>query len=169
MSKSKFNVVNPDDIVAQYGADTLRMYEMFLGPIEIAKPWNTAGLKGVHNFLRKFWSLFHNNGVFDVSLEKPIPEELKILLKTIKKVTEDIENFSFNTAVSQFMIAVNELGKLKTNKKDILSPLVILLAPFAPHLAEELWQELGHNSSVAFAPYPQYDEHYLKESTKTYP
>jgi len=169
MSKSKYNVVNPDDIVAQYGADTLRMYEMFLGPIEIAKPWNTAGLKGVHNFLRKFWALFHNNGMFDVSLEQPTEQELRILHKTIKKVTEDIENFSFNTAVSQFMIAVNELGKLKTNKQQILSPLVVLLAPFAPHLAEELWEEMGHDESIAFEPYPKYEARYLKESTKTYP
>jgi len=169
MSKSKYNVVNPDDIVAQYGADTLRMYEMFLGPIEIAKPWNTAGLKGVFNFLRKFWSLFHKDGMFDVSLEQATEQELKILHKTIKKVTQDIENFSFNTAVSQFMIAVNELGKLKTNKQQILAPLVVLLSPFAPHLAEELWEELGHDESVAFEPYPTYDERYLKESNKTYP
>ena len=169
MSKSKYNVVNPDDIVAQYGADTLRMYEMFLGPIEIAKPWNTAGLKGVHNFLRKFWALFHTDGMFDVSLEQPTEQELKILHKTIKKVTEDIENFSFNTAVSQFMIAVNELGKLKTNKRQILSPLVILLAPFAPHLAEELWEELGHDKSISNELYPKYEARYLKESTKTYP
>jgi len=169
MSKSKFNVMNPDDIVEKYGADTLRMYEMFLGPIEIAKPWNTAGLKGVHNFLRKFWGLFHNNGVFDVSLEKPTEQESKILHKTIKKVTEDIENFSFNTAVSQFMIAVNELGKLKTNKQKILTPLVVLLSPFAPHLAEELWAELGNDRSVTYEPYPKYEARYLKESTKTYP
>ena len=169
MSKSKYNVVNPDDIVAQYGADTLRMYEMFLGPIEIAKPWNTAGLKGVHNFLRKFWSLFHTDGMFDVSLEQPTEQELRILHKTIKKVTEDIENFSFNTAVSQFMIAVNELGKLKTNKQQILSPLVVLLAPFAPHLAEELWEEMGHDETIAFEPYPKFEARYLKESTKTYP
>ncbi len=169
MSKSKYNVVNPDDIVEQYGADTLRMYEMFLGPIEIAKPWNTAGLKGVFNFLRKFWSLFHADGIFDVSLEEPTQEEMKILHKTIKKVTEDIENFSFNTAVSQFMIAVNELSKLKTNKQKILAPLVVLLSPFAPHLAEELWQELSHDETIAFEPYPKYEERYLKESTKTYP
>jgi leucyl-tRNA synthetase len=170
MSKSKYNVVNPDDIVEQYGADTLRMYEMFLGPIEIAKPWNTAGLKGVFNFLRKFWTLFHNDGIFDVSLEEPTEQELKILHKTIKKVTDDIENFSFNTAVSQFMIAVNELQKLKTNKRKILSPMVILLSPFAPHLAEELWDELGHDGeSIAFEPYPVYEERYLKENTKTYP
>ena len=170
MSKSKFNVVNPDDIVEQYGADTLRMYEMFLGPIEIAKPWNTAGLKGVHGFLRKFWTLFHQEGIFDISLEEPTEQEYKILHKTIKKVTEDIENFSFNTAVSQFMIAVNELQKLKTNKRKILSPLVVLLSPFAPHLAEELWDELGHEGeSIAYEPYPKYEEKYLKESSKTYP
>ena len=169
MSKSKYNVVNPDDIVEQYGADTLRMYEMFLGPIEIAKPWNTAGLKGVYNFLRKFWSLFHSDGMFNVSLEEPTEQELKILHKTIKKVTDDIENFSFNTAVSQFMIAVNELGKLKTNKQKILAPLVILLSPFAPHLAEDLWEELGHDESITFEPYPKYQERYLKESSKTYP
>ena len=170
MSKSKFNVVNPDDIIEQYGADTLRMYEMFLGPIEIAKPWNTAGLKGVHNFLRKFWSLFYQNGVFNVSPEKPTEQELKILHKTIKKVTDDIENFSFNTAVSQFMIAVNEFQKLKTNKRKILSPLVVLLSPFAPHLAEELWNKLGNdNKSISFEPYPKFDMQYLKEDTKTYP
>ncbi len=170
MSKSKFNVMNPDDIVERYGADTLRMYEMFLGPIEDAKPWNIAGIKGVHNFLRRFWSLFHSDGIFDVSLEEPTEQELKILHKTIKKVTDDIENFSFNTAVSQFMIAVNELTKLKTHKQRILSPLVVLLAPFAPHLAEELWDELGHEGeSIAFEKYPEYEERYLRESSKTYP
>ena len=170
MSKSKYNVMNPDIIVERYGADTLRMYEMFLGPIEIAKPWNTAGIKGVHNFLRKFWGMFHTDGMFDVSLEEPTEQELKILHKTIKKVTEDIENFSFNTAVSQFMIALNELSKLKTNKRKILSPLVVLLSPFAPHLAEDLWDELGHEGeSIAFEPYPKHQERYLRESNKTYP
>jgi leucyl-tRNA synthetase len=170
MSKSKYNVMNPDDIVNKYGADTLRMYEMFLGPIEDAKPWNIAGIKGVHNFLRKFWALFHNDGIFDVSLEDPTEQELKILHKTIKKVTDDIENFSFNTAVSQFMIALNDLSKLKTHKRKILSPLVVLLSPFAPHLAEDLWDELGHDGeSIAFEPYPKYQERYLRESNKTYP
>jgi len=169
MSKSKYNVMNPDDIVEKYGADTLRMYEMFLGPIEDAKPWNIAGIKGVHNFLRKFWQLFHNNGMFDVSLEEPTEVELKTLHKTIKKVTEDIENFSFNTAVSQFMIALNELTKTKTNKLDILSPLTVLLSPFAPHLAEDLWEELGHDTSISFEEYPEYEERYLHESSKTYP
>jgi len=170
MSKRWYNVVNPDVIVERYGADTLRMYEMFLGPIEIAKPWNTAGIKGVHNFLRKFWAMFHNDGIFDVSLEEPTEQELKILHKTIKKVTEDIENFSFNTAVSQFMIALNELGKLKTHKRKILSPLVVLLSPFAPHLAEDLWDELGHEGkSIAFESYPKHEERYLRESNKTYP
>ncbi len=170
MSKSKYNVMNPDDIVEKYGADTLRMYEMFLGPIEDAKPWNIAGIKGVHNFLRKFWTMFHADGVFDVSLEEPTEQELKILHKTIKKVTEDIENFSFNTAISQFMIALNELGKLKTNKRKILSPLVVLLSPFAPHLAEELWDELGHEGeSISFEAYPKYEEKYLKENSKEYP
>ena len=169
MSKSKYNVMNPDDIVEKYGADTLRMYEMFLGPIEDAKPWNIAGIKGVHNFLRKFWSMFHTDGMFDVSLEEPTEQELKILHKTIKKVEEDILKLSYNTAISQMMIALNELGKHKTNKRKILSPLVILLSPFAPHLAEELWEELGHDESVEFAPFPKYNERYLKESTKTYP
>ncbi len=169
MSKSKYNVMNPDDIVDKYGADTLRMYEMFLGPIEDAKPWNIAGIKGVHNFLRKFWGLFHQNGVFNVSLEKPSEQELKILHKTIKKVEEDINKFSFNTAISQFMIALNELNKLKTNKQQILSPLVVLLSPFAPHLAEELWEELGHDKSISFEAFPSYEERYLKENTKTYP
>ena len=169
MSKSKYNVMNPDDIVEKYGADTLRMYEMFLGPIEDAKPWNIAGIKGVHNFLRRFWSLFHDGEMFDVSLEEPNKDELKILHKTIKKVTEDIKNFSFNTAVSQFMIAVNELTKLKTNKQKILSPLVVLLSPFAPHLSEELWEELGHDESITFETFPKYEERYIKESNKTYP
>ncbi len=169
MSKSKYNVMNPDDIVEKYGADTLRMYEMFLGPIEDAKPWNIAGIKGVHNFLRKFWSMFHTDGMFDVSLEEPTEQELKILHKTIKKVEEDIVKLSYNTAISQFMIALNELGKLKTNKRKILSPLVVLLSPFAPHLAEELWEELGHDESIEYAPFPKYEERYLKESSKTYP
>ncbi len=169
MSKSKYNVMNPDDIVEKYGADTLRMYEMFLGPIEDAKPWNIAGIKGVHNFLRKFWSMFHTNGIFDVSLEEPTEQELKILHKTIKKVEEDIQKMSYNTAISQMMIALNELGKLKTNKRKILSPLVVLLSPFAPHLAEELWEELGHDQSIEFEPFPKYEEKYLRESSKTYP
>jgi leucyl-tRNA synthetase len=170
MSKSKYNVVNPDDIVEQYGADTLRMYEMFLGPIEIAKPWNTAGLKGVYNFLKKFWRLYHDSeGNFRMSDTSATEQELQILHKTIKKVEDDILALSFNTAVSAFIIAVNELTALKTDKKEILEPLIVLISPFAPHMAEELWHRAGRNESVEYAPYPQYDEKYLKAATKEYP
>ena len=170
MSKSKFNVVNPDDIVEKYGADTLRMYEMFLGPIEIAKPWNTAGLKGVHNFLKKFWRLFHDEkDNFILSNDKPSEKELAVLHKTIKKVTEDIEQFSYNTAISAMMIATNELAKMKTNKRAVLEPLIVLMEPFAPHIAEELWEKAGHKPSVSYVEWPQYEEQYLKEETKEYP
>lgn len=169
MSKSKYNVVNPDDIVEKYGADVLRMYEMFLGPIEQSKPWNTQGLSGVSNFLRKFWRLFHQGEALSISDEAPNAKELKALHTCIKKVNEDIEAFSFNTSVSAFMICVNELNDLKCNKRQILEPLTILLSPFAPHLAEELWEKLGHAPSVSQAPYPTHNEKYLVESTKDYP
>ncbi|WP_037319035.1 leucine--tRNA ligase [Salegentibacter sp. Hel_I_6] len=169
MSKSKYNVVNPDDICEDYGADTLRMYEMFLGPLEQAKPWNTAGITGVHNFLKKLWKLYHNGEQFEVSEEKASADSLKSLHKTIKKVTEDIEEFSFNTSVSTFMICVNELSAQKCNSREVLEPLVILLAPYAPHISEELWNKLGHSESVVTAEYPVFEEKYLVESTKNYP
>lgn len=169
MSKSKYNVVNPDDICEDYGADTLRMYEMFLGPLEQAKPWNTAGITGVHNFLKKLWKLYHNGEQFEVSDEKASADSLKSLHKTIKKVTEDIEAFSFNTSVSTFMICVNELSAQKCNSRQVLEPLVILLAPYAPHIAEELWSKLGHSESIVTAEYPIFEEKYLVESTKNYP
>ncbi|GGZ56065.1 leucine--tRNA ligase [Mesonia mobilis] len=169
MSKSKFNVVNPDDICVDYGADTLRMYEMFLGPLEQAKPWNTAGITGVHNFLKKLWKLYHNNEEFAVTDAEPSKDSLKTLHKTIKKVTEDIENFSFNTSVSTFMICVNELTSQKCTSKAILEPLAVLISPYAPHIAEELWSKLGNEGSVAFAAYPKFEEKHLKESSKTYP
>lgn len=169
MSKSMFNVVNPDDIVEQYGADTLRLYEMFLGPLEQSKPWNTNGIEGVSRFLSKFWSLFHKGEDFGVSDDKATKDELKILHTAIKKVGEDMENFSFNTSVSAFMIATNDLGKLKTNKKEILEPLLILLSPFAPHMGEELWESLGHTDSITKAAWPKLDESYLVESAFNYP
>ena len=169
MSKSKYNVVNPDDICEQYGADTLRLYEMFLGPLEQAKPWNTAGISGVYNFLRKLWRLYFNDNGWQVTDEAPTPEMLKALHKTIKKVNEDIENFSFNTSVSQFMICVNELSSLKCHHRDVLAPLAVLVAPFAPHIAEELWKRLGNTESVTYAPYPVHDDKYLQEDSKEYP
>ncbi|WP_029034026.1 leucine--tRNA ligase [Salinimicrobium terrae] len=170
MSKSKYNVVNPDDICDNYGADTLRMYEMFLGPLEQAKPWNTAGITGVHNFLKKLWKLYHNeDNNLNVSEGKASADSLKSLHKTIKKVTEDIENFSFNTSVSTFMICVNELTSQKCHFREVLEPLTVLIAPYAPHIAEELWQKLGHDTSVTTATYPVYEEKYLIESTKEYP
>ncbi|MDR5591612.1 leucine--tRNA ligase [Christiangramia sp. SM2212] len=169
MSKSKYNVVNPDEICKDYGADTLRMYEMFLGPLEQAKPWNTAGITGVHNFLKKLWKLYHNGEEFSVSNEKPSADSLKTLHKTIKKVTEDIEEFSFNTSVSTFMICVNELTAQKCNSREILEPLAVLIAPYAPHIAEELWEKLGNSESVTTAVYPVFEEKYLVESMKNYP
>ena len=169
MSKSKYNVVNPDDICEQYGADTLRLYEMFLGPLEQAKPWNTAGISGVYNFLRKLWRLYFNDNGWQVTDEAPTPEMLKALHKTIKKVNEDIENFSFNTSVSQFMICVNELSSLKCHHRDVLAPLAVLVAPFAPHIAEELWKRLGNTESVTYAPYPVHEDKYLQEDSKEYP
>ena len=174
MSKSKYNVVNPDDICEDYGADTLRMYEMFLGPLEQAKPWNTAGITGVHNFLKKLWKLYHSSASreeeeFSVSEGKASSDSLKTLHKTIKKVTEDIESFSFNTSVSTFMICVNELSAQKCDQREVLEPLAVLIAPYAPHIAEELWKRLGHEESVTTADYPVFEEKYLVESTKEYP
>ena len=169
MSKSKYNVVNPDDICAQYGADTLRLYEMFLGPLEQAKPWNTAGITGVHSFLKKLWKLYHNGENFEVTDAEPNKESLKTLHKTIKKVEEDIENFSFNTSVSTFMIAVNELSSQKCNSRVILEPLAVLISPYAPHIAEELWEKLGHSTSIATAEFPKFEEKHLVESSKAYP
>ena len=169
MSKSKYNVVNPDEICEQYGADTLRMYEMFLGPIEQAKPWNTAGISGVHNFLKKYWRLFFNDDELVVNDHEPSKQELKILHETIKKITIDIENFSFNTCISALMICVNELTSLKTHSKSILSPLTLLLSPFAPHLASEVWSVLGNESTIDYVDFPIANEAYLVEDTKTYP
>jgi leucyl-tRNA synthetase len=170
MSKSKWNVVNPDTIVERYGADTLRLYEMFLGPLEQSKPWNTNGIEGVHKFLKRLWRLYFNDkGQFEVSEDTPTKQELKSLHKTIKKVKEDIERFSFNTSVSTFMICVNELTDLKCNKRAILSDLAIIISPYAPHIAEELWAHLGNTESITFAVFPEYNEAYLTEDTFTYP
>jgi leucyl-tRNA synthetase len=171
MSKSKYNVVNPDDIITQYGADTFRMYEMFLGPLEMSKPWDTKGIEGVHRFLKKLWRLCidEQTGNSLITSDEATPEELKILHKHIKKITHDIENFALNTAVSQFMIITNELSQLKCTKKDIVEPLLITLAPFAPHVAEELWQHLGYSSSVLDAKFPEFNESYLVENTFIYP
>jgi leucyl-tRNA synthetase len=169
MSKSKYNVVSPDDICEQYGADTLRLYEMFLGPLEQAKPWNTAGITGVYGFIKKLWKLYHNDAGFSVSDEKASPDSMKTLHKAIKKTQDDIENFSFNTSVSSFMIAVNELTAQKGNSREVLEPLAILVSPYAPHIAEELWSLLGHKESISEAPFPIFDEKYLVESSKTYP
>ncbi|WP_293871122.1 class I tRNA ligase family protein, partial [Flavobacterium sp.] len=179
MSKSKYNVVNPDDICNDYGADTLRLYEMFLGPLEQAKPWNTAGITGVSGFLKKLWRLYFEapsnspeggeQNTFCVADEVPTAEMYKSLHKTIKKVTEDIENFSFNTSVSQFMICVNELAQLKCNHRKILEPLAIVISPYAPHIAEELWSQLGHEGSISTVTFPLVNEKYLVESEKEYP
>jgi leucyl-tRNA synthetase len=169
MSKSLYNVVNPDDIVVTYGADTLRLYEMFLGPLEQSKPWDTKGIDGVHRFLRKFWRLFHDEEGFYVSDEPARKDELKILHKTIKKVRSDIESFSFNTSVSAFMICVNELGTLKCNRRAVLQPLTVLISPFAPHIAEELWHLLGNRTSVVEASFPEHDENLLVEDSFDYP
>ncbi len=169
MSKSKYNVVNPDDICDQYGADTLRMYEMFLGPLEQAKPWNMAGITGVHSFLKKFWKLYCDDNGLLVTDSPASKDSLKTLHKTIKKVEEDIENFSFNTSVSTFMIAVNELTAQKCSSREVLEPLAVLISPYAPHIAEELWNKLGHDKSISMVPFPQFDEKHLVESTKEYP
>ena len=168
MSKSMFNVVNPDMICDTYGADTLRLYEMFLGPLEQSKPWDTKGIDGVHRFLRKVWRMFYDRDNLILNDEKATPDELKALHKLIGKVKADIEAFSFNTAVSAFMIAVNELTDLKCSKREILEPLVILLSPFAPHIAEELWEILGHAESITYAAFPEYVEAYTVENTCTY-
>ncbi|HRH39068.1 MAG TPA: class I tRNA ligase family protein [Flavobacteriales bacterium] len=169
MSKSKYNVVNPDNIIEKYGADTLRLYEMFLGPLEQSKPWDTNGIEGTFRFLRKFWNLFYESDVLSVSDEAPTKAEFKVLHATLKKVSEDIERMSFNTSVSQFMIAVNELAALRCNKRDVLEPLTVALAPFAPHIAEELWEKLGHADSVTVAKWPQFDAQYLVEDNFSYP
>ncbi|MGV8945898.1 MAG: leucine--tRNA ligase [Lutibacter sp.] len=169
MSKSKYNVVNPDQICEEYGADSLRMFEMFLGPLEQAKPWKTSGISGVLSFLKKLWKLYIVEGKFYVSDETPTKEEYKILHKTIKKVEEDIENFSFNTSVSTFMIAVNELTALKCNKRSILEPMAVILEPYAPHISEELWKNLGHTTSISTVDFPLFEAKYLVESIKEYP
>lgn len=170
MSKRWYNVVNPDDVIRDYGADTLRMYEMFLGPVEDSKPWNTKGIDGVYKFLRRFWNLFHDqSGKFILSDEQPSRAELKALHKTIKKVQEDIENLSFNTSISEFMICVNQLSALKCNKRAVLEDLTIVLSPFAPHIAEELWSLLGHQESVVTASYPVFREEYIQEDVFEYP
>lgn len=169
MSKSKLNVVSPDDICEKFGADTLRLYEMFLGPLEQSKPWNTNGITGVSGFLKKLWRLFYISTALSVTEEEPTKAELKSLHKTIKKITEDIERFSFNTSVSNFMICVNELTDLKCNKRAILEPLLILISPYAPHIAEELWQQLGHKESICYAAFPECNEAFLVEDSFTYP
>ena len=169
MSKSKYNVVSPDAICEQYGADSLRLYEMFLGPLEQYKPWNTAGITGVHGFLKKLWKLYIGKDGLTVIDADPSKDQLKTLHKTIKKVTEDIENFSFNTSVSTFMIAVNEFTAQKCTSRSILEPFLVLVAPYAPHIAEELWEQLGHENSISTVAFPMFNDSYLVESTKAYP
>ncbi|MBT3561596.1 MAG: leucine--tRNA ligase, partial [Flavobacteriaceae bacterium] len=169
MSKSKYNVINPDQICSDYGADTLRLYEMFLGPIEQAKPWNTAGISGTYSFLKKFWNLFHSTGKFYVSDEDPSKESLKVLHKTIKKIEDDINNFSFNTSVSAFMICVNELSSQKCNNLYVLKNLTILLSPFAPHICEEIWSKLGNSNTISFESFPIFNPEHIKESSFEYP
>ncbi len=175
MSKSKYNVQTPDDICEKFGADTLRLYEMFLGPLEQSKPWNTNGITGVHGFLKKLWRLFYSplqgtaDVVFNISESEPTKAELKTLHKTIKKVIEDIERFSFNTSISTFMICVNELTDIKCNKRSVLEPLLICLSPYAPHISEELWKQLGHSESIAFAAFPEFNEAYLVDDAFNYP
>lgn len=169
MSKSKYNVVNPDNICEQYGADSLRLYEMFLGPLEQAKPWNTAGITGVHGFLKKLWKLYVGENGINVNNAEPTKDNLKTLHKTIKKVQEDIESFSFNTSVSTFMIAVNELTQQKCTSKAVLEPLLVLLSPYAPHITEELYSQLGNTTSISTAPFPEFDASHLVESSKNYP
>jgi len=170
MSKRLFNTVNPDDLVNKYGADTFRMYEMFLGPVEQSKPWDTKGIEGVHRFLKKFWRLFYDEEKGQVwTEEQPTAEELKVLHRTIKKIEDDTERFSFNTAVSAFMIAVNELTDLGCRKKVILGKMLVLLTPYAPHIAEELWHKLGNGGSILDAHYPLFEEKYVTETSKSYP
>jgi leucyl-tRNA synthetase len=179
MSKSKYNTVNPDDLCEKYGADTFRMYEMFLGPIEQSKPWDTKGIEGVHRFIKKLWRLFYSETTFknNETVEgKPIwtsnppsTEALKVLQKTIKKIDEDTDRFSYNTAVSAFMVGVNELADLKCHSKEVLEQILILLAPYAPHIAEELWTALGNTTSVIDAAFPVFEAKYVTESSKDYP
>ena len=169
MSKSMFNVVNPDSICDDYGADTLRLYEMFLGPLEQSKPWDTKGIDGVNRFLKKFWRMFFDGENLAVSDEKAGKEELKVLHKLIAKEQEDIEHFSFNTTVSSFMIALNDLSAMKCRKREILEPLTVLLSPFAPHIAEELWSLMGHGESISTASFPEYDPALAAEDNVTYP
>ena len=169
MSKSMFNVVNPDEVCDRYGADTLRMYEMFLGPLEQSKPWDTKGIDGVHRFLRKFWGLYFDHDTFRVSDAEPTAAELKVLHRLIGKAQSDIESFSFNTTVSAFMIAVGELAELQCDKRAVLEPLAVVLSPFAPHVAEEIWQRLGHETSIAYAAFPEYVEAYTVEDSVEYP
>jgi len=169
MSKSKFNVVNPDEICDQYGADTLRMYEMFLGPIEQSKPWDTRGISGVYSFLKKFWNLFFEDDKLTLTEDMPSEESLKSLHKTIKKINEDIEKLSLNTCISSFMICINELSALKCNNRLILEQLLVLISPFAPHFAEELWSQIGNTKSIIDEKYPEFDKKYLIESEKNYP
>jgi leucyl-tRNA synthetase len=170
MSKSKHNVVNPDELIDHYGADTFRLYEMFLGPLENHKPWDTKGIEGVYRFMKKLWRLFYDeNHNLIVTDEKANDKELKVLHQTIKKTKEDIERFSFNTVVSQYMICVNELNDLKCHKKEILEQLVILLSPYAPHISEELWAVIGNKPSVTAAEFPIFNEDFIKENTFEYP
>jgi leucyl-tRNA synthetase len=170
MSKSKWNVINPDQICEEYGADTLRMYEMFLGPIEQSKPWNTQGIEGVHKFLRKLWrTCIDSNGNIQLTDEEPTAKELKILHKTIKKISDDIESLSLNTSIAAFMICLNELTELNCRKKAIFEPLLIILSPFAPHICEEIWSKLGYTDSIANAQFPAFEEKYLMENTFNYP
>jgi leucyl-tRNA synthetase len=170
MSKSKHNVQNPDDLIERYGADTLRLYEMFLGPIDQHKPWDTQGIEGVYRFLKKLWRLyFDGDDQLIVTDDKASEDELKVLHKTIKKIRDDIERFSFNTGVSAYMICANELSDLKCHKREILEPLTVLLEPYAPHMAEELWSKLGHEGSVSQVDFPEHDEKYLKEDNFEYP
>jgi leucyl-tRNA synthetase len=169
MSKSKINVVNPDNIINDYGSDTLRMYEMFLGPLEQSKPWNTNGIEGVYKFLNRFWSLFYDGNKFSISDEKPDNNELKLLHTAIKKIENDIDRLSINTCVSQLMITVNELSRKKCNKREILEPLLIVLSSFAPHISEELWSKLGNNKSISLSNYPKYNDEFLTEDIFEYP
>jgi leucyl-tRNA synthetase len=170
MSKSKYNVVNPDEVIEKYGADAFRMFEMFLGPLDQSKPWDQQGIDGVGKFIRRFWRLFYDEkGTWRLTADAPTPAEYKVLHKTIKKIAEDIERLQFNTCISQFMIAMNELNELKCTKRDILEPLLITLAPFAPFLTEELWQALGNSGSIHHATFPKFEEKYLVESAFTYP
>jgi leucyl-tRNA synthetase len=170
MSKSKFNTVNPDDLVQKYGADTFRMYEMFLGPVEQSKPWDTKGIEGVHRFIKKFWRMFFDEMKGKVWVdEAPTAEELKILHKTIKKIEEDTERYSFNTAISTFMICINELYDAGCHKKAILEQVLVLITPYAPHFAEELWSAIGNSGLIVDAAYPIFDPKYVLETAKEYP